>query len=70
MIHRTLGDRLKYSLEIRHIQQRDFAKRLGITEATMSRYINDQRLPRADTIVDICNELGVSADWLLGMIER
>jgi len=68
MLYKSIGDRIKYSLDIRKMSQKEFAKRLKITEATLSRYINGTRLPKADMIIDICNELGVSADWLLGML--
>lgn len=69
MIYKTIGDRLKYSLEIRKLTQKEFAQRINVTESAISRYINDERVPRADTLVSICRELGVSADWLLGMTE-
>ena len=69
MIYETIGDRLKYSLNIRKLTQKEFAQRINITESAMSRYISDERVPRADTIVSICRSLGVSADWLLGMTD-
>lgn len=70
MKHRTFGDRLKYSLEIRNIKQREFAEKIKTTEVTISRYINNTRQPKADMIVRICNTLGISSDWLLGMIDQ
>ncbi len=68
MIYKTLGDRLKLSLKIRKMTQKEFAERLDMTEPTISRYIKGTRQPNADTIVAICRVLGISADWLLGMI--
>jgi transcriptional regulator with XRE-family HTH domain len=68
LMNQTLGDRLKYALEIRNMKQCDFAKKIGLTEVTMSRYINGTRKPKADTIVIICRTLGISSDWLLGML--
>ena len=69
MIHKTIGDRLKISLKLRGISQAEFAKRLNITQTTMNRYIKGSRQPKADTIVEICTELGISSDWLLGLLE-
>lgn len=69
MIYETIGDRLKYSLKIRKLTQKEFAQRTNITESAMSRYISGERVPRANTLVIICRELGVCADWLLGMTE-
>ena len=69
MIHQSLGDRLRYALDIRNIKHKDFASRIGITNITLSRYINGTRVPNAYMIRDICRELGISSDWLLGMLE-
>ena len=68
MIHQTLGDRLKYSLEIRNMKQTEFAEKIGVTATTVHRYINDERIPNADAVIQMCRVLGVSADWLLGML--
>ena len=68
MLYQSIGDRIKYLLSIRKLSQKEFAKRLGITEATLSRYVSGTRMPKADMIISICNELGISADWLLGML--
>ena len=68
MIHKSFGNRLKKCLELRNMKQKEFAKKLGVTECSISRYINDERQPKADMIVNMCRVLGVSADWLLGMI--
>lgn len=68
MLYKTLGDRIAFSLKIRNIKQKDFASRIGVTSVTMNRYIKGTRVPNAYTIRDMCRELGVSADWLLGMI--
>ena len=69
MLHQTIGDRLKYSLVIRNMKQREFAKKIGVTEVTISRYINNERQPNADMIILICRALGISSDWLLGMLD-
>lgn len=69
MIPNTLGDRLKYSLELRNMTQIEFAKKIGITEAKMSRWVNNKLKPNADMIIVICRELGISSDWLLGILD-
>ena len=68
MMYKSLGTRLKHALDIRCISQKDFAKRIGVTECTISRYVNDERLPKADMVVVICRNLGISSDWLLGLM--
>ena len=64
----TLGERLKYSLKIRNMKQKEFAERIGVTAVTLNRYIKGTRVPNAYTIADMCRELGVSSDWMLGLL--
>jgi transcriptional regulator with XRE-family HTH domain len=68
MIHETIGDRIKYQLKLRKMTQRELANKIGINEVTMGRYINDKRIPNADVIIAICRTLGISSDWLLGLM--
>ena len=62
-----LNERLRTLLIKRHVRQNVLALKTGITEATISAYVNGTRKPRADHIVMICKALHCSADWLLGM---
>lgn len=59
--------RLAQILEKRDYTQKRLALETGITQPTISAYINDLRKPRADHIVVICQTLHCSADWLLGI---
>lgn len=60
------GDRLYSALAKRQMTQRELAKRIGVTEVTISRYISNHRMPHAAMIVKIAETLGMSADTLLG----
>lgn len=62
------GDRLKRLLILRNMTQREFAKKIGITECAISRYIQNERKPNYEILVKICKTLNISADWLLGLI--
>jgi transcriptional regulator with XRE-family HTH domain len=63
----TFGERLDLVIRLYGITQRELAERCGITEVTMSRYINNQRVPKASEIIKICRETHISADFLLGL---
>ena len=43
---RELGRRIFDLLRSKGMQQRELAKRIGLTEATMSRYISGERDPK------------------------
>ena len=68
MVHITIGERLKYSLEVRGISQKEFSKMIGVSDATVSKLIHGHRVFDAEIIVLICRTLGISSDWLLGMV--
>lgn len=68
-MNKTIGDRIRYCLDLRHMKQRELAEKTELEEVTISRYVNNLRTPSAGSIVAICRALGVSADWLLGMME-
>ena len=60
-----IGEKLKFMLEMKGITQRELAQKLGTTEVTVSRYINNTRDPKSEMIVKICRVFDISADWLL-----
>lgn len=58
--------RLQELLDEKDMTQRELAERIGVTEVTISRYINGERKPRIDIIGKIAEVFGVSIDYLLG----
>lgn len=59
--------RLDKALKLSGLNQREFARKVKITEATVSRYINGSREPNIEIMRNICKVLDVTADWLLGL---
>ena len=62
----NFGGRLSYVMSIRNMRQKELAKAANVTEATVSRYVNNKRSPDIDFIRAIVQILNVSADYLLG----
>ena len=46
--------------------QKELAKKCGVTEATISRYISGARNPRGEILSKIASVIGISTDYLLG----
>ena len=65
----NFGGRLSYVMSIRNMRQKELAKAANVTEATVSRYVNNKRSPDIDFIRAIVQILNVSADYLLGFSE-
>lgn len=64
---KELGDRLKVALKLKGMSQSDLARATGITTSAISRYINTSREPTTTMMRKICESLGVSSDYLLGI---
>ena len=45
----------------------DFAKKIGLSRQTVGFYLNGDRIPDSETLIQICQNCHVSADWLLGL---
>ncbi|MBQ3566764.1 MAG: helix-turn-helix transcriptional regulator [Oscillospiraceae bacterium] len=60
------GDRLRLILDEKEIKQKEFAQMLNIAPTTLNGYINNNREPNIELIVQIANKLNVSLDVLLG----
>lgn len=63
----NIGDRIAGVLAQKGMTQRELAELTDTTEVSISRYINNHRVPKATMIVKIAKVLGVSADALLGI---
>lgn len=62
-----LGERISAELKQKGIQQKELAARIGITEATLSRYISGTREPKPETLANIATALHTTSDYLLGI---
>lgn len=63
-------DRLKAVREQRQLTQRDLANRVGISDQQIYRYESGSNEPTADILTRISQELEVSSDFLLGLVDR
>ena len=66
----SIGTKLKELRESNGLTQVQAAARVGMKQQAWRVYETDASMPGAKLIVKICDEYGVSADWLLGLDER
>ena len=62
-----LGKRIADLLKRKGIQQKELAERIGLTEATISRYISGERDPKPEVLANIATALHTTSDFLLGI---
>lgn len=60
-------DRLRIAMEVRDIRAVDLAKRLDVTEGTISQYKKGLTTPKADRLWQMARILRVNPVWLMGL---
>ncbi|MDX5677465.1 helix-turn-helix transcriptional regulator [Clostridioides difficile] len=63
----SLGDRIANLRKELDINQKELATKVGITEASLSRYENNLREPKSEIIVRLAKAIETSTDYLLGV---
>ena len=49
------------------MKQTELAKKVGISNVTICRYLTAERIPRLDVVIKIASLFNVSVDYLLGL---
>jgi transcriptional regulator with XRE-family HTH domain len=70
MAEDSFGQRLKNVLTERNMMQKELAEKIGVNEMAISRYVHGGRIVSVSILIEICKELNVSADYLLGLKEE
>lgn len=60
----TTGERIKQLRKELHITQADLGSKIGLKQAAIGLYENNQRTVTDRCISDICREFNVSEEWL------
>ena len=59
------NERVKELMKDKNINQKQLAEQSGITEASVSRYLNGERTPRIDIVSNFARVFGISVDDIL-----
>jgi len=65
-----IGERLKQLRQERGIKQKEFANIIGIKKSSMSMYETNRNSPNFETMAKIVQYFNVSADFLIGVIDK
>lgn len=65
-----IGAKLATLLGERSMSQRELAEAAGLTPASVSRYVNGEREPRALTIAALADALGVKPSDIIGTTDE
>ena len=65
----SFQERLKNSRESRGMTQIQLCEASGVSQAQLSLYESGQRSPTAETLIKLARSLGVSVDYLLGLVD-
>ncbi len=61
----TIGGRIKKVMNIKNITQKEVAKKMGVVEPNLNRYLNGKIRMTAETLGKIAKILDVSCDYLI-----
>ncbi|WP_445081372.1 helix-turn-helix domain-containing protein [Lactococcus sp. KTH0-1S] len=67
---RTFSDRLKATRKSKNLTQADLAHKLNIVTGTVSAYEQGLKYSSIEILVNICQVLEISADFLLGVSDN
>lgn len=59
--------RLREEIKASGLTQNEIAKRLGVNQSTVSKYMRIDKFPSLETFANLCIVLDVSADEILGI---
>lgn len=65
MLENNIGLRIKKLLEKENLSQRELANAIGSSESTISRYIQNKRVPYGETLTRLAKALNTTSDYLL-----
>lgn len=60
-----MNERIKDRLRELQINNKEFAKRLNVSEAHLSMILSGKRGVSVKLLIDIANKLNVTTDWLI-----
>lgn len=63
-------DRLRESRQRSHLTQEELAEKLHTVKTQISRWERGESVPHLETLIEISNIFGVSADYLLGLSDE
>ena len=59
-----IGDRIENLMVQEKLNQKELAN-IGVTESALSRYINNERQPKAEILANIATALNTTSDYLI-----
>lgn len=62
----VLGVNISKQMDALGMNQRTLAEKIGVTEVSVSRYINGERIPKAPILIKIAKELKTTPTELMG----
>lgn len=69
MYYKSFVNNLNSLIDANRISPTQLAREIGISPASMFRYLKNERTPDINCIVNIATYFKVSIDWLLGLSE-
>lgn len=66
MTVKSFAERLQELMEMKHLNNAEFARAVGLSKSSISRYLSGQFQAKQDTIFMIARNMNVDPAWMLG----
>ena len=66
---KDIQQRLRVCIAASGLQQKEIAKKIGVSAQTVSKYMKKDVFPALDTFAKLCALLDVRSDYVLGIAE-
>lgn len=60
-----IGGKIKELMQLQNLTQKQLAMKCNLTEAAVSKYINNERTPRVDILINMSKALNVSTEYFM-----
>lgn len=60
-----MGDRILRLMKENEYTQKELASMIGVTESAMSRYLSNEREPKAEVIANLATALNTTSDYII-----
>ena len=69
MNYSVIKERLSEEIKNCGLSKNEIAQRVGVSPEMITQYCTTKKLPKIDTFAKLCKELGLDANYILGLTD-
>ena len=69
MEYKIIKERLSEEIKNSGLSKLEISQKVGVSPEMITQYCTTKKLPKLDTFAKLCKELGLDANYILGLID-